>query len=380
MSDLRELELERRKRKEHASNTHPAAGETAATAGVAAALAPWKEGDCSLTVAYGLLFFAGPLGVHHLYLDRPLQAFIWACSPCLGFFGGVGLLRDAVSLPGYVAVRSACRGSAEQLEVQMKYRKVPPWSFSRMIAALMFGSWCSSVGNSFGFVAMPDVYFKATSTLAGALGVWLVGCACTHQGGSLKATVAGSVVGRLLGDWSLCVAVVAFQWTRCWQPECTKHRLPKWKVVFAVMVFWSAVCAGVWEHGKLTVDTSSGPKTYTVKDGILNILRGINFDDFKRGFESSESDSNYDWQSRWKKFQSTLDASGERRALRTLGMESFIGKPYAVADVKRHYREMARSSHPDRAELGQRNDAESKMQEINAAKELLDGLLGATKG
>jgi DnaJ homolog subfamily C member 22 len=55
----------------------------------------------SVLVAYVLWAVGGWFGLHHLYLRRDLHAFLtWST---LGGYFGIGLLRDLVRIPEYVA-------------------------------------------------------------------------------------------------------------------------------------------------------------------------------------------------------------------------------------------------------------------------------------
>jgi|GEM_PF-4432071 len=55
----------------------------------------------SLTLTYALWFFGGFLGLHHFYLERDSQAFLWWAS--LGGYFGMGWIRDLFVIPKYVA-------------------------------------------------------------------------------------------------------------------------------------------------------------------------------------------------------------------------------------------------------------------------------------
>ena len=59
------------------------------------------NGQKSLFVTYILWFFGGIFGLHHFYLGRDIQAFIWWCT--FGGYLGVGWLRDLFAIPRYVA-------------------------------------------------------------------------------------------------------------------------------------------------------------------------------------------------------------------------------------------------------------------------------------
>lgn len=55
----------------------------------------------SLTTTYVLWLFGGFFGLHHFYLGRDEQAFLWWAS--LGGYFGFGWLRDLFVIPRYVA-------------------------------------------------------------------------------------------------------------------------------------------------------------------------------------------------------------------------------------------------------------------------------------
>jgi len=325
------------------------------------------------------------MGLHHLYLDRPVQAFLWACSG--GGFFGMGLFRDLFRLPDYAGVRNASPQCEETLATDMKYSKVPPWRVSRLLGTWCFGKWFSLVASGVGLEAFPRGYFAITSALGAAVGVWLAGSACTHQGGSLKWTSLASLVGSaaiLPEDYSVLLALVAFQWTRRWQLEATKQRPRRWQVVLAVLVFWTTAFGGLIEHGSITLGKESNTETYKVKDCMWNVLRGIDFEDIYNGFKEGSSKEDGGWGFRffsntWDSVKGSLDVSGEKHALKTLGMDSFIGKAYTADDIKKHFKQMAKQWHPDKVSQDRREEAEKRMQEINQAKEILDGRVGKKK-
>lgn len=245
-----------------------------------------------------------------------------------------------------------------------------------MLGCYLFGRWFELIGSSCGPAGLQSGVYSVAGALAGAVGVWLAGSACTHQGGSLKSTCAGALCG-LLVQYPVLLALLAFQWTRHWEPESVKWRPARWKVLVAVLLFWCVVFNGIWQHASLTIETGHGPKTFTLRESFWNILRGLEFEDFRSfGFgEGSSSWRDDSWDKHWQRFANNLDAQGQRRALKTLGMKSFIGKPYTEADVNQHYKEMAKRWHPDRAPRDKLQEAEKRMQEINGAKELLVRIL-----
>lgn len=59
----------------------------------------------SIFLTYILWLFSGFFGIHHFYLGRDIQAFLWWCT--LGGYFGLGWLRDIFYIPGYVAVANS---------------------------------------------------------------------------------------------------------------------------------------------------------------------------------------------------------------------------------------------------------------------------------
>jgi len=339
-----------------------------------------SDSPCKAFIAFALIPLGGWFGLHHLYLRRPIQAGLWACSPCFCFFN-LSLLRDAISIPSYVEASNNTESEQARLEVEMKYSKVPPWRFSRILGCYFFGAWFAWCGFSWGPSFAPLLWFQVTRAVAGALGIWLAGCACTHQIGDLKATLAGCAAGACLGDYMISAAGIAgFQWSRQWQPEATKKRLAWWKVALLVCLFWFCTVLGFVEHASITAKVHGEDRTFGLKDCIFNVLRGISWKDF-RNFDGNGEDSEkwdwsrFDWEKIFSSVSSRLDVAGEKRALNTLGMSDFVGKKYTAEDVKKHYRAAAKKWHPDHVAQADKAEAESKMQEINAAKEVLDKIL-----
>lgn len=61
----------------------------------------FKMAKKSTFLAYLLWLFGGVFGLHHFYLGRDIQAFLWWCT--LGGYFGFGWLRDMFYIPSYVA-------------------------------------------------------------------------------------------------------------------------------------------------------------------------------------------------------------------------------------------------------------------------------------
>lgn len=79
-------------------------------------------------VAYVLYFCGGIVGLHHVYLKRPHQCFLWSVS-----FGGygVGLVRDFFAIPRYVREASECGSCRDER---------PSMGMAEVIGMLAFAS------------------------------------------------------------------------------------------------------------------------------------------------------------------------------------------------------------------------------------------------
>merc|ERR1712232_444630 len=157
------------------------------------------------------------------------------------------------------------------------------------------------------------------------------------------------------------------------EPENTKHKPRKGKIIVAVMFVYLATTYSFMEHAKVTIQVDGEPKDVSLNDCLGNIIRGFNMQDFQ--------DVNY---SSWTFFEQVLerlDVRGERRALRTLNMTEFLSsdKKYTAADVKKFHRAFAREWHPDKVDLSRKTEAEEMMTKGNDAKGILEGILAESK-
>lgn len=140
----------------------------------------------SVCVAYLLWLLGGWLGLHHFYLGRDRQAFVWWCLP--GGYFGLGWLRDLWRIPDYVREANREEGWLTVQEEKERQEQVPPWKMARWGGMLV-------VGNMLGMLpgmAVPDKdQLGVDLTLLGTLltplgcglGVWLVGNIGRWQGG-----------------------------------------------------------------------------------------------------------------------------------------------------------------------------------------------------
>ena len=147
----------------------------------------------SVCVAYLLWLVGGWLGLHHFYLKRDKQAFVWWCLP--GGYFGLGWVRDLWRIPEYVREANLESGWLVQQQEKQRTTELPPWKMARWGGMLV-------VGNMFGMLPAMAVPNKEDlgldlgllglllTPLGCALGIWLVGNIGRWQGSLLRPLVA----------------------------------------------------------------------------------------------------------------------------------------------------------------------------------------------
>jgi DnaJ family protein C protein 22 len=91
----------------------------------------------TLLKAYTCWLFGGLLGLHHIYLNRPKQAFIWFTT--LGGFL-VGFLRDVYRIPAYVREANLDAKFVESVTQEQSQLKIPIFKTSRFVGSVCVGA------------------------------------------------------------------------------------------------------------------------------------------------------------------------------------------------------------------------------------------------
>ena len=102
-----------------------------------------KGSQKSLQTAYILWFVGGFLGLHHFYLERDIQGFLWLCFPG-GFI--LGWIRDFWRLPDYVDEAN----DEPHMHAKKQLIDKPVFSLTRFLAENL-------VGNSFAHLVIASV-------------------------------------------------------------------------------------------------------------------------------------------------------------------------------------------------------------------------------
>lgn len=102
----------------------------------------------SIVTTYFLWFLGGFFGLHHFYLGRDCQAFLWWAT--LGGFFGLGWISDVWNIPSYVAEANEDDETFEarlKNEVKQRGKSGPSVSMATRMAQFM-------TGNLFGYLAL----------------------------------------------------------------------------------------------------------------------------------------------------------------------------------------------------------------------------------
>ena len=92
----------------------------------------------NIVVSYICWFLGGPFGLHHFYLGRDLQAFVWWSS-----LGGLflGWLRDLWRLPEYVFEANQDQRYLNEFAHRRARLPKPPFSVARFAGQLLIGKY-----------------------------------------------------------------------------------------------------------------------------------------------------------------------------------------------------------------------------------------------
>lgn len=89
----------------------------------------------SLTVTYLLWLLGGFFGVHHFYLNRDLQAFVWWST--IGGYFGVGWIVDMFRIPAMVREANEEPAHMERLAQQWRTQSKPDFSTTRFVFSFL---------------------------------------------------------------------------------------------------------------------------------------------------------------------------------------------------------------------------------------------------
>lgn len=337
----------------------------------------------SLIISYILWFFGGFVGLHHFYLNRTTQGFLWLCLP--GGYFGLGWFRDFWRIPAYVREANDDPDYLRDLSEKMRARSKPGFSFARLGGQLI-------VGNIFGQLAMmflPDpediggVNLLLLSDLlapaASALGVTLVGNIGKERG-SIWWPLLGCYLmtpfhlyGYTSYIYTTIAGIIAFnmfakQWRRQIRdphPVCTR---------FLIITLCFGLYVSLWgsyAYFNLKITTKDGDRI-KFRDAVGNFINSPAFQEFQKNLKSLWTHLlEHGFSSTFQQLIESLDPLGEKHALKVLGLERGVGQD----EIRAKYRELSKAWHPDRFKDEQeKNEAHEKFVSIQQAYERLSSI------
>jgi len=333
----------------------------------------------NLCVTYLLWLVGGFFGLHHLYLGRYKQAFLWWCFP--GGYFGAGWIRDIWRIPEYVKDANNEAEHVRSVKEMIKEKDIPPWKMARWMGMLV-------VGNLFGMLpgmAIPnkddlgmDLWFlkPIVNPLGAAIGIWLVGNIGRWEG-SIKYPLIGCYLTTPLyffgiNAGSLTTLVGAHFFRRQWRKErdpaaTTSARLKQ----VAVLVMCGALYASLWtSYFYFNAEVVHNGDKIKFRDAVGNFIKSPLVQEFRRHcYKHWQHMLEHGFWSTWSNLLDSLDPFGEKNALKVLGLQAGSTQD----QIKSRYRELSKQWHPDKVKEN-KAEAQEKFVEIQKAYETLSSI------
>ena len=327
-------------------------------------------------VAFFLWLFGGWFGLHHFYLRRDRQGFLWATT-WGGFF--VGWLRDFTQLGRYV----------EEANANYPMSSGKPGIYTnvhRIIGQVWFGLFFRWLIMSAVPETLPDttksIVTMILAPLGSAFGCYMVSNV-SHIYCSYKYPLSGAYLGEILFG---CVRMTSDQWPTTavltsalfcvygWQERKVK---PKSKFCKRFLTWFSLgmLVSSMWlsfAYYNAEVYIEETDQTVKLRDLFNDFLLSPAWDEIKEFFSQMWRllwESGFDTERMYKLLQAgLLDAQMQR------SMDVFEFKEHSEVtheQVKLRYRKLAKEWHPDRHPQEAKESAQEKFIEIQRAYETL---------
>ena len=324
---------------------------------------------------YMLWFFFGWLGLHHLYLGRDRQAFVWLTT--FGGFFGVGWMRDLWRIPDYVDEANQEAYFMYSLRNKMKHRKKPSLNITRFAGEMMAGYFYGILAQ----LAIPEqvptvvqgVIVCATTTM----GVHIVGNIGCEKGAFKKPFLITMCTGFVLqtlfgpgGGFSYCVLACAcsFNYYNEYDDALTNspfcYRLGKLFVgCMLVMSLWFSFL-----YFNSTITIASTNEKIPLRDAIGHFFTSPAWLDFKETLSRLYKEGgNGSWGNAYDELVESIDPTGEKNAYKVLGISSSSSDD----EIRTAYKKLVVKWHPDRAKEDDKSRYEKMFIKIQQAYELL---------
>jgi len=344
----------------------------------------------SLVLTYLCWFIGGAFGLHHVYLGRFKQAFLYWCLP--GGYFGAGWFRDLWRIPEYVREANNDPGYVENLKQKMREYDSPPFKVVRFLAMTV----ASNLFSTLVLIALPTpkdelgpgldfrLLVKFLAPVASAIGIWTVGNIGREQG-PIKWPLAGCLLAApfhfgVFGDglrinYTIVTlsGIILFHWkSKSWRKTLDKP-MPTWKR-FLLLFLCCGLYSSLWcsyLYFNLKIVTKDGDEI-RFRDAVGNFVKSPAF----QSFASNVADLwrhalDEGFYSAWEKLIISLDPLGETHALKVLDLK----KGTSQSEIKARYRELTKKWHPDKVkDETEKEEAHKRFMEIQQAYETLSDI------
>ena len=330
----------------------------------------------SLFLTYVVWLIWGWLGLHHLYLGRDIQAFVWWST--VGGFFGLGWLRDLWRIPEYVDDANEEPYYIEDLKRKIRLRNEPPFSVTRFAGQMLVGYFYGILVR----LAIPENSKWLPPLLVPlgvATGIYLVGNIGRERGDFkypfMGSFIANIVLTYLTGDeagamYVALVGAIFFQNNRQFRKEKrTKRTICKRLQYLGFGCILFGCLWGSFLYFNAQVTTEDG-ETVKLRDAINHFFNSpvwLEFKDVLWGLY--EEGQRHGWDNVYEEFVKALDPRGEKNAYRVLGLT----EDATQQEIKKRYKKLALKWHPDR-NTENKEEAQKKFIEIQQAYEILSNL------
>ena len=304
----------------------------------------------NLCITYFLWLLFGWFGVHHFYLRRDRQAFLWWST--LGGVFFLGWIRDIWRIPKYVDDANEDTRYMDELVRKMRLKDYPKFSVIRFSGELL-------VGFFYGFLthlALPAEMPKPISMIlvcAGiTTGVHLVGNIGREKGEFLKPFLGSLIcyfILSVIGDgpnYMYCstVATLTFNYLRehrrIYKPASFGHRTLR--ISFCMVLFSSLWISFLYFNAEITTEVGDKVK---FRDSVSHFFRSPAWLEFTQTLNVIyEEGRKNGWKNVYDEFVKALDPKGEANAYKVLGLNSSSTE----VEIKKAYKTLVRQWHPDR--------------------------------
>lgn len=322
----------------------------------------------SIVFAYLFALIGGIFGLHHLYLGRTQQAFLWLTT--FGGFG-LGILYDLFfAMQNYVLEANQDANVAQRYREKSQQLKSPAFELRRFCAQYVVGLFYGFIT----FYAFPDTWSNSkflslivgiATAFAVALGIQLMGTL-----GPRKCSFVWPLIGALLGlpflvgraESSPSLNIVAFlsswifEWKIDWNVDEICPKTPKTKsrrhfvkrcLIFSAgaILFASILSMSIYQN--LHVDING--ERVKVKDVLSNFFQSQEYLQLCQQLSSVMKQLwafylQYGFKGIWTQIWTALDFESDKKAFETLNLKSDASQK----QIESQCRTLSRKWHPDR--------------------------------